>query len=174
MPDRRHPERVIGEQLLDYCRCATHRRRLSPVVLCLGLPMDAIDACFAKVGPGHKPRSAAIGARRAQQQVLNYSLRATEELAQMRRQFATADEPGSVRHGTHSTRRRRRQPGAAKHLAPRTARRDRSSGKPLELTIAWINRRQVALDDSVPRPDFIFADVQSLNDSRPSSHCRQV
>jgi hypothetical protein len=31
------------------------------------------------------------------------------------------------------------------------------------LTIAWINRRQVALDDSVPRPDFIFADIQSLN-----------
>jgi len=32
------------------------------------------------------------------------------------------------------------------------------------LTIARINRRQVALDDSVPRPDFIFADIQSLND----------
>ena len=41
---------------------------------------------------------------------------------------------------------------------------DLVGGKPLGLTIAWINRRQVALDDSVPRPDFIFADIQSLND----------
>jgi len=40
---------------------------------------------------------------------------------------------------------------------------DLVGGKPLGLTIAWINRRQVALDDSVPRPDFIFADIQSLN-----------
>jgi hypothetical protein len=30
--------------------------------------------------------------------------------------------------------------------------------------IAWINRRQVALDASVPRPDFILPDIQSLRD----------
>ncbi len=41
---------------------------------------------------------------------------------------------------------------------------DLVGGKPLGLTIAWINRRQIALDASVPRPDFIFPDVQSLND----------
>src|SRR5689334_21220850 len=41
---------------------------------------------------------------------------------------------------------------------------DLVGGKPLGLTIAWINRRQLALDDSVPRPDFILADIQSLND----------
>src|SRR5580693_4413177 len=41
---------------------------------------------------------------------------------------------------------------------------DLVGGKPLGLTIAWINRRQVALGDSVPRPDFILADIQSLND----------
>jgi 2-haloacid dehalogenase len=35
-------------------------------------------------------------------------------------------------------------------------------GKPLGLTIAWINRRNVALDDSVPRPDFVLGDIQSL------------
>jgi 2-haloacid dehalogenase len=40
---------------------------------------------------------------------------------------------------------------------------DLVGGKPLGLTIAWINRRQIALDDSVPRPDFIFPDVQSLS-----------
>jgi 2-haloacid dehalogenase len=40
---------------------------------------------------------------------------------------------------------------------------DLVGGKPLGLTIAWINRRQVALDDSVPRPDFIFTDIQSLS-----------
>jgi 2-haloacid dehalogenase len=39
---------------------------------------------------------------------------------------------------------------------------DLVGGKPLGLTIAWINRRGVALDASVPRPDFIFPDVQSL------------
>jgi 2-haloacid dehalogenase len=39
---------------------------------------------------------------------------------------------------------------------------DLVGGKPLGLTIAWINRRQVPLDDSVPRPDFIFADIHSL------------
>ena len=40
---------------------------------------------------------------------------------------------------------------------------DLVGGKPLGLTIAWINRRQIALDDSVPRPDFIFPDIQSLH-----------
>jgi len=41
---------------------------------------------------------------------------------------------------------------------------DLVGGKPLGLTIAWINRRQVALDASVPRPDFILPDIQSLGD----------
>jgi 2-haloacid dehalogenase len=40
---------------------------------------------------------------------------------------------------------------------------DLVGGKPLGLTVAWINRRGVALDASVPRPDFIFPDVQSLS-----------
>jgi 2-haloacid dehalogenase len=40
---------------------------------------------------------------------------------------------------------------------------DLVGGKPLGLTIAWINRRQVALDASVPRPDFVFPDIQSLS-----------
>ena len=40
---------------------------------------------------------------------------------------------------------------------------DLVGGKPLGLTIAWINRRQVALDAAVPRPDFILPDVQSLS-----------
>jgi 2-haloacid dehalogenase len=31
------------------------------------------------------------------------------------------------------------------------------------LTIAWINRRQIALDGSVPRPDFILPDIHSLS-----------
>ena len=35
-------------------------------------------------------------------------------------------------------------------------------GKPLGLTIAWINRRGVALHPSVPKPDFIFPDIASL------------
>jgi 2-haloacid dehalogenase len=39
---------------------------------------------------------------------------------------------------------------------------DLVGGKPLGLTIAWINRRQVELDASVPRPDFVLSDVQSL------------
>ena len=34
----------------------------------------------------------------------------------------------------------------------------------LGLTIAWINRRGVELDRSVPRPDFIFSDIQSLSE----------
>jgi 2-haloacid dehalogenase len=40
---------------------------------------------------------------------------------------------------------------------------DLIGGKPLGLTIAWINRRQIPLDASVPRPDFIFPDIQSLS-----------
>lgn len=39
---------------------------------------------------------------------------------------------------------------------------DLVGGKPLGLTIAWINRRGIALDYSVPRPDFILPDIQSL------------
>jgi 2-haloacid dehalogenase len=39
---------------------------------------------------------------------------------------------------------------------------DLVGGKPLALTIAWINRRGVSLDASVPRPDFVFPDVHSL------------
>jgi 2-haloacid dehalogenase len=39
---------------------------------------------------------------------------------------------------------------------------DLVGGKPLGLTVAWINRRRIALDASVPRPDFVFPDIQSL------------
>src|SRR5205085_2853495 len=39
---------------------------------------------------------------------------------------------------------------------------DLVGGKPLGLTIAWINRRGIALDDAVPRPDFILDDLASL------------
>jgi 2-haloacid dehalogenase len=39
---------------------------------------------------------------------------------------------------------------------------DLVGGKPLGLTIAWINRRGVALDPTVPRPDVIVGDVASL------------
>lgn len=39
---------------------------------------------------------------------------------------------------------------------------DMVGGKPLGLTIAWINRRGVALHDSVPRPDYRLTDVASL------------
>lgn len=41
---------------------------------------------------------------------------------------------------------------------------DLVGGKPLGLTIAWINRRGVALDDAVPGPDFILGDLASLDD----------
>jgi 2-haloacid dehalogenase len=41
---------------------------------------------------------------------------------------------------------------------------DLVGGKPLGLPIAWINRRGIALHDSVPRPDFIFRDVNALLD----------
>jgi len=39
---------------------------------------------------------------------------------------------------------------------------DMVGGKPLGLTIAWINRRGIKLHPSVPRPDFVFPDVASL------------
>lgn len=39
---------------------------------------------------------------------------------------------------------------------------DMVGGKPLGLTVAWINRRGLDLHASVPPPDFIFPDVQSL------------
>lgn len=39
---------------------------------------------------------------------------------------------------------------------------DMVGGKPLGLTIAWINRRGVALHPSVPKPDFTFPDIASL------------
>jgi 2-haloalkanoic acid dehalogenase type II len=39
---------------------------------------------------------------------------------------------------------------------------DLVGGKPLGLTIAWINRRGVALDPVVPKPDFTLSDVASL------------
>jgi 2-haloacid dehalogenase len=39
---------------------------------------------------------------------------------------------------------------------------DMVGGKPLGLTIAWINRRGVALHSSVPRPDFVLPDIASL------------
>jgi 2-haloacid dehalogenase len=39
---------------------------------------------------------------------------------------------------------------------------DMVGAKPLGLTVAWINRRGVALDPSVPRPDYVFPDVKSL------------
>lgn len=40
---------------------------------------------------------------------------------------------------------------------------DLVGGKPLGLTIAWINRRQVELDSAVPRPDFVLSNIQSLS-----------
>lgn len=39
---------------------------------------------------------------------------------------------------------------------------DMVGGKPLGLTIAWINRRGVPLHASVPKPDFTFANVEAL------------
>ena len=41
---------------------------------------------------------------------------------------------------------------------------DMVGGKPLGLTIAWINRRNVALAPSVPRPDYTLARVADLLD----------
>lgn len=39
---------------------------------------------------------------------------------------------------------------------------DMVGAKPLGLTVAWINRRGVALDPSVPKPDYVFPDLASL------------
>ena len=39
---------------------------------------------------------------------------------------------------------------------------DMVGAKPLGLTVAWINRRSVALDPSVPKPDYVFPDLASL------------
>ena len=39
---------------------------------------------------------------------------------------------------------------------------DLVGGKPLGLTIAWINRRGSALSPDVPKPDYVFRDVHSL------------
>jgi 2-haloacid dehalogenase len=39
---------------------------------------------------------------------------------------------------------------------------DMVGGKPLGLTIAWINRQALELHPSVPRPDFVFPEVRSL------------
>ena len=39
---------------------------------------------------------------------------------------------------------------------------DMVGGKPLGLTIAWINRRGVELHASVPKPDFVLADIAAL------------
>jgi 2-haloacid dehalogenase len=39
---------------------------------------------------------------------------------------------------------------------------DMVGAKPLGLTVAWINRRGVALSPEVPRPDFQFDDIKSL------------
>jgi 2-haloalkanoic acid dehalogenase type II len=39
---------------------------------------------------------------------------------------------------------------------------DMVGAKPLRLTVAWINRRSVALDPSVPKPDYVFPDLASL------------
>ena len=39
---------------------------------------------------------------------------------------------------------------------------DLVGAKPLGITVAWINRRSIALSTKVPRPDFHFPDIQSL------------
>jgi 2-haloacid dehalogenase len=39
---------------------------------------------------------------------------------------------------------------------------DMVGAKPLGLTVAWINRRGIALSEKVPRPDFQFPDIRSL------------
>jgi 2-haloacid dehalogenase len=39
---------------------------------------------------------------------------------------------------------------------------DMVGAKPLGLTVAWINRRGVALSPQVPRPDFEYPDIRSL------------
>jgi 2-haloacid dehalogenase len=39
---------------------------------------------------------------------------------------------------------------------------DLVGGKPLGLTIAWINRRGIALDPAVPKPDHVFAGIADV------------
>jgi 2-haloacid dehalogenase len=39
---------------------------------------------------------------------------------------------------------------------------DLVGGKPLGLRIAWINRRAVALDPTVPKPDFVFPGISDI------------
>jgi FMN phosphatase YigB (HAD superfamily) len=39
---------------------------------------------------------------------------------------------------------------------------DMVGGKPLGLTIAWINRQYLELHPSVPRPDYVLPEVRSL------------
>jgi len=39
---------------------------------------------------------------------------------------------------------------------------DMVGGKPLGLAIAWINRRNIELASSVPKPDYTFSDIASL------------
>ena len=39
---------------------------------------------------------------------------------------------------------------------------DMVGGKPLGLTVCWINRRGIDLHPSVPPPDHIFPDIRSL------------
>ena len=39
---------------------------------------------------------------------------------------------------------------------------DMVGAKPLGLTVAWINRRGVALSGQVPKPDFEFSDIRAL------------
>ena len=46
--------------------------------------------------------------------------------------------------------------------AGQSQRTDLVGGKPLGLTIAWINRRGVPLDPDVPRPDFQLRDIAAL------------
>lgn len=41
---------------------------------------------------------------------------------------------------------------------------DMVGGKPLGLTICWINRRGIALSPRVPKPDYVFSDVAGLLD----------
>jgi 2-haloacid dehalogenase len=47
---------------------------------------------------------------------------------------------------------------------------DMVGGKPLGLTIAWINRRGLALDPSIPRPDLVLPGLQPLCALLPRQH----
>ena len=39
---------------------------------------------------------------------------------------------------------------------------DMVGGKPLGLTVTWINRRNLELHPTVPKPDYVFPDRKSL------------